>query len=593
MGYIDIYADEIRKFRKYPRKPWIWRHLNYIIDKILKEKLKDAPILQYVPEPWLNPLFSTYFSLKSHYWFNIYEDFVDQSRNALLNLSRFIDIHIPLYIRIISLLIWIIIDRMGVPQYMRLPGLPAGLYTEPKMRIRLELPFYTGYKYIFQYIDNITNNASLEIKNFFIEAMGSDLKKGKSLGLSQDVLFPIPFYRFHEYVEFCHEKRKEFSPSLYTEDHATSGQFRDANGNLTDVHYEIYYPGFGSFLHKRDFPKFLVSMAAFMQDIVGEISSQSQKAQIDELTELYTYFFKRKLNDPSELIIENYEILGTKLIMEDISEKLFENLTYHPESEKINLANPLSATNLFFHSLDLFDRPFMKDRYGIVYYSPLWLFYSLMSKFTFMLRDYIRGMKRGIMTENYYAYLVEQDITRSYPNAKLKGPYKLILKNNNTSSRTHGNNIYQQVKKMLSKIKFECLEYELPLNVMRKKDFVEIDFIMLINDTLLVIEVKDDIFWDIRDLPYILIRWGHNLNEKLNHELHYFEIQEVKEALKKDGIEYNEIKAAVLTQKNLYHPEFTSFHDLQNIITRICKGNEAIRLSFGPPLRYPWAINEW
>jgi hypothetical protein len=164
-------------------------------------------------------------------------------------------------------------------------------------------------------------------------------------------------------------------------------------------------------------------------------------------------------------------------------------------------------------------REFMKDRYGIVYYSPLWLFYSLMSKFTFMLRDYIRGMKRGIMTENYYAYLVEQDITRSYPNAKLKGPYKLILKNNNTSSRTHGNNIYQQVKKMLSKIKFECLEYELPLNVMRKKDFVEIDFIMLINDTLLVIEVKDDIFWDISDLPYILIRWGHNLNEKLNHEL--------------------------------------------------------------------------
>ena len=54
------------------------------------------------------------------------------------------------------------------------------------------------------------------------------------------------------------------------------------------------------------------------------------------------------------------------------------------------------------------------------------------------------------------------------------------------------------------------------------------------------------------------------------------------------GIKYRDIKTMVLSQKNLYHPEFTTFYDLVQEIVKVCEGKNIMMFNFGPPPPYPW-----
>ena len=98
---MDEDKEAINQFRENPRKSWIWLYLNPLIDDILKTKLKDSLVLKYRPEAWLQVLYKAYFLLKSHYWYNIYQDFISDPEGfpSLMNsLFRFVKFEVPLYI---------------------------------------------------------------------------------------------------------------------------------------------------------------------------------------------------------------------------------------------------------------------------------------------------------------------------------------------------------------------------------------------------------------------------------------------------------------------------------------------------------------
>ncbi|MFX1502137.1 MAG: SEC-C metal-binding domain-containing protein, partial [Promethearchaeota archaeon] len=65
-------VQAIAEIKKNPRGYIHWNLTNKILDEIIKDKLKDAPLLKYRPEAWIQPLYKAYFLLRSDYWRIIY-----------------------------------------------------------------------------------------------------------------------------------------------------------------------------------------------------------------------------------------------------------------------------------------------------------------------------------------------------------------------------------------------------------------------------------------------------------------------------------------------------------------------------------------
>ncbi|GAH58390.1 unnamed protein product, partial [marine sediment metagenome] len=50
---------------------------------------------------------------------------------------------------------------------------------------------------------------------------------------------------------------------------------------------------------------------------------------------------------------------------------------------------------------------------------------------------------------------------------------------------------------------------------MKRLSFIEFDIAFLFHDTLFIVDSKDNLFWDVKDLPAAIVLWGKKMNEKL------------------------------------------------------------------------------
>ncbi len=166
----DLKEKAIRAIRKDPRGYKHWKRTNKFIDNIIKETLKNSPILSFNPEAWLSPLFHSYFNLRSHYWGAFFESALRKTeKRHLFNLFGLIDLKIPLYIRIISILIRICVDRIIDETYTSLPKLPSHYYYHPQYFGIA----HAGYMMnIENYLNEISNELFTKLHNFFMECRG-------------------------------------------------------------------------------------------------------------------------------------------------------------------------------------------------------------------------------------------------------------------------------------------------------------------------------------------------------------------------------------------------------------------------------------
>lgn len=580
----------IAKIRRDPRGRTHWISTNAIIDEILKKKLKNAPVLKYNSEAWIRPLYTSYFILRSDYWRIIYDTLIKESNRSFDWLLNRITLETPTYLRIISLLLRITFDRLGISEYDNLPKLPINYAMQPEFGSSPFFSFGTEQG-IFKYIDEITNNASREICNFFFEARDNKKERGESI--SGNVLFPIPFYELPEYIEFIKKSKEKFSQSLTKKEREQKMPAKDQDGKQINLY--SYTPPVASAIADPVFKKrFLPYLVEYIRKIYGRLASEDERLGVFEICNFFYYFFKNAPFNPNTPQYQ-YEItLETLLLLEGISEDLLHRFLYDIESEDVSLANPLkSGVPLFYHSLDLFEKPFIKDRFGRVFYSLFWLFDALLYKLTKLLRQYNLGLRRGQRAENYISYLIEQFITEHYPKSPFIGPFKIILKNANKTSKR-----YRILKDSLKEYKFPVREILIPDQIYTIRSFIEVDAAFIFHNTLFLIEVKDDLFWNTRDLSDIIILWGRKINQIAKRIQKIFESYNVKSYLNNNGINYDKVCSYVISQNNINHPEFQHIADLYQELSQlnhnITTGKDERIISFifpsYPP--YPWKIEE-
>lgn len=231
------------------------------------------------------------------------------------------------------------------------------------------------------------------------------------------------------------------------------------------------------------------------------------------------------------------------------------------------MADPFKISNIFEYSLDLLEKPFIKDRKGNVYFSILWLFDSLIYNLTYLLGRNNIGKIRGVRNGIYLAYVIENYIRENFSDIQLIGPFKLILSNNNRDPR--GLN-YRKLKKSLENFKYDFFEIFFSENELdgKRLSFIEFDFAFIFNNILFVAEVKDNLFWDLRDLPYANILWGKKNNKKLEKKCEYLKLSKVKRKLNNKGINYIDVKGAVISPKYVVSEELPSIYEFFDLINQ-------------------------
>ncbi len=102
--------------------------------------------------------------------------------------------------------------------------------------------------------------------------------------------------------------------------------------------------------------------------------SSEQKEEVQNICKFFYHFFQSGTSDPTIPVKAIYIILETQLLLKDIDEEILHKFTYNPRETEQSLADPFHVENLFDYSLDLFNKPFIRDPHGSVIFSTLWLF---------------------------------------------------------------------------------------------------------------------------------------------------------------------------------------------------------------------------
>jgi len=282
-----LYMLAVDNFRKHPLSNDHWETTNAAIDEILKKCLKNSPVLKYRPVNWIEPLFHSSFVLKYPYWKRVYEDCVVSNPEIFLSSFLFsVPYDTPLYLRIVSLLLRIQFDRLGLPRYDKLPQLPSKLATRPMGTLTLQGIPRQG---IFPFIDMITNNATLEIKQFFDEIRDEplDIKDG----LSEFILFPTPLYEIKNYIDFLNSMANGFGKKYTFKAKETPINARDQYQN--PINLVECMPEEIVFLRSPQFKKqFIPSVIEFLQAIYSKLGSQNKIHEVKKMCEHYLLFFK-------------------------------------------------------------------------------------------------------------------------------------------------------------------------------------------------------------------------------------------------------------------------------------------------------------
>ena len=103
---------------------------------------------------------------------------------------------------------------------------------------------------------------------------------------------------------------------------------------------------------------------------------------------------------------------------------------------------------------------------------------------------------------------------------------------------------------------------------MKDRNFIEFDLAFLFKKTLFVLELKDNLFWDIRDLPDILFMRRRHYERKLEKEIEYLKMDYIKTNLNKNGINYHEVKGILIDNCHINHEDFMNHKGLINYLNR-------------------------
>jgi len=576
----SAWQKAIEMFRREPRGIKHWKWTNQVLDEILRNKLGDAPILKYRPIGWVKFLFRAYFILRTHYWFNFYNFVLIDPRKHLefstpliRNLSSTIDIWVPFYLRIIALLLRIIIDRVGLPEYEKLPKIPPHYLMDyfvefdpyeylSDFKISHTLhpmtgPFASKFKKV---IDEITNNAAHEIFEFFQDARGA--YEGFREMILHETFLPVPFSDTPKMMEFVHSLWEEFSDRFFMKTEIKKHPLKTIMGEIKEQKVVEY--GFMKFLDRPAFKKeILPRIVEFLKGIYIDLVPSTQRKIVKDC-DLFYYFFKHSYVESSQLIVGSFDLLEVLLAEEGIDPDLLQDFLYVAGSNQ-SLADPLTADQIFRYSLDLFQKPFIQDRLGRVFFSILWLFDSLIYHLTKKLSRGLPSKVRGLRSESYIAYYVANFVQDILPEAPFEGPYKIILVDENLKKDNAG---YQKLKKNVIRFKYPIYEIAIS-SPYHGFNYVEFDFCFLFYDILFVIEVKDNLFWDLRDLPTAHVLWGIRENKKLKQHAQLFQRAAVRAKLKKVGIKYKKIECMVISHRHIMSTELHSTQDLLQALVLI------------------------
>ena len=70
-------------------------------------------------------------------------------------------------------------------------------------------------------------------------------------------------------------------------------------------------------------------------------------------------------------------------------------------------------------------------------------------------------------------------------------------------------------------------------------------------------------------MPHLLILWGRNLNEKIKRQEDFLKQSAVKMKLSQMGIIFEKIESIVITQGNVFCPDFKTVNDLYDLLDKI------------------------
>ncbi len=396
--------------------------------------------------------------------------------------------------------------------------------------------------------------------------------------LDYSLLIPIPISFIGDYQDFLKNLNKKYSEFYSSEDKLQH------QGNLT-----IVTPAYIEFLTDPKFGlEILKDIIKFLKTILEKYDKYEDCREIIHqfypMCDFFEYVFQRIPSQNQRFSAYFTEILENDLIYSNQNPDILQKLTYNFRNRESSLADPFSCKNIFKYSLDIFDRPFIKLPNNIYIISIYWLFDSLVNLFSKNLRQFPISIFRGFHAENYISYLIDQDKDNSI--VAYEAPFKLIIRNPKMQEENHG---YLQLKKNLEKFKYPWYEIEIKEEIVENQfNFIEIDCAIISSGKLLIIEIKDDLFWDIRDLPYFYLIWYKNLKEKLQRVKEILIKEKVKKELQKINILYESVKILVVTQPHINHPNYINIYYLYNEIIALLGDKKMLILSNYQFPKYPF-----
>ncbi len=559
--YLGLWAKALEAYRRDPRGGSHQKKTFALLDVILKEKLVDAPILKYSPGAWADVLFRCYFSLRSHYWENLYRDMIQdpEERGFIDALFRWMPLKGSFYIRIVALLIRIIADRILDDRYDSLPALPGSLYFQPFFLTPGSMGSVT--EDTFRFIDKITNGASSRTWQFFEEAIGTETSPKRSL--APLVLLPIPLIEFRRYGEFARNIREDLSKIFAGDDTETETNVKTTNGGLIPMTFIT--PAFLNAVRNSRFASdFLTRLATFLCDMYSAFVPEDRQQKAKNFLCLIKCILETYSGTTGEPVLSSHDILTKQLKNYSLDPTVLDEFIYPKANSSDTLVDPLNSPQLFQHSLELFRTPFISKGQGSIYFSTFWIFDAFVSRITAWLRDRaIPGKKRGSRAENYIAYMIDKEISTSFPDVPYSKPFKLIILNKDNPINPKGGHL-----KDLERIKQDC---ELPIIEIKVKpsqiglkqfEYRELDFAFIFYDILLIVEVKDNLFWDLDDLPPSIYLWQQNELKKLQEKVKLLELPKIRTELAQHNIHYNAVRAKLVTQDHLITRDRTDYLNL-------------------------------
>lgn len=363
----------------------------------------------------------------------------------------------------------------------------------------------------------------------------------------------------------------------------------------TPYTFTTVYPKEVAFLKNPIFRrKFLPDIIKFIRDIYTDLSSKSNLKAIDADCNFILKFLKKfpySILDPIQMESIRLEVA---LLYENFQEDFIDPYIYNPNNS-ISLADPIKAPQLFKYSLDLFNKPIIQDGRGGVYFSLLWLFDSLISKLTYHLRSPTIGLKRGALSEKYLMKLLDINFSILFPRLQPIEPFKLCF----IAQEVYDDPVkYQNVSKIAnlwdklhSQHDIKTYKFHYAKTILNNRTYIDYDVCFVFHDTLFVIELKDNLFWDVRDLPDIMYMRRRYYEKKLSREIELLKLEPIQRDLETIGIYFNQIKELVVDHSHLNNTDFLNHKGLINYLAKFHKEfieGEPIEIYFPiHPVKYP------